>query len=366
MTFHITLFMNFSIFLLVGLLYIFMPYLTRKTESFGISVPEEIYHSPRMQKIRKDYTKQASIVVLILFVITLYFSITLTEPMNYNAFIAGLIGLLVALFVLYLRFHFFVKNLKQKEQWTSGKKQVAMVDTLFRKRNLTYSNKYFIIPLVIILISIAFTAINYDLIGDQIPMQYDFEGNPTNFREKSPASVFWPNLMQALMLGLFVFINSIIAKAKQHINPADPEKSIRQNEVFRKKWSGFIIIIGTLMILMFSYTQLTFIYTIPPLTTVWIMMIFTLIVTIGAVYLTITVGQGGSRVKIEDLNASDEIDRDLDQYWKLGQFYVNPDDPAIFIEKRFGIGWTLNLGNKKGWLFLVGLLIIIALGIYFE
>jgi hypothetical protein len=49
-----------------------------------------------------------------------------------------------------------------------------------------------------------------------------------------------------------------------------------------------------------------------------------------------------------------------DQCWKLGFFYFNPADPAIFVEKRFGIGYTCNFGNGTTWLFL-GLLVILSL-----
>lgn len=32
------------------------------------------------------------------------------------------------------------------------------------------------------------------------------------------------------------------------------------------------------------------------------------------------------------------IDRDDDQYWKLGMFYFNKNDSTLFLEKRFGVG----------------------------
>jgi uncharacterized membrane protein len=41
--------------------------------------------------------------------------------------------------------------------------------------------------------------------------------------------------------------------------------------------------------------------------------------------------------------------RTPDRCWKAGIFYVNPDDPALFVPKRFGIGYTLNLGNSWSW-----------------
>jgi uncharacterized membrane protein len=39
-------------------------------------------------------------------------------------------------------------------------------------------------------------------------------------------------------------------------------------------------------------------------------------------------------------------DRTPDACWRWGLFYVNPADPSILIEKRFGIGYTLNFGNR--------------------
>jgi uncharacterized membrane protein len=32
--------------------------------------------------------------------------------------------------------------------------------------------------------------------------------------------------------------------------------------------------------------------------------------------------------------------------------YYNPDDPALMVEKRFGIGWTLNFAHRGAWIFM--------------
>jgi uncharacterized membrane protein len=61
-------------------------------------------------------------------------------------------------------------------------------------------------------------------------------------------------------------------------------------------------------------------------------------------------GQGGSR----RVFTQDAGDHTPDACWKWGLVYVNPADPAILIEKRFGIGYTLNLGNRWSWV-VIGL-----------
>ena len=47
------------------------------------------------------------------------------------------------------------------------------------------------------------------------------------------------------------------------------------------------------------------------------------------------------------------MDVNDDQYWKAGLFYFNKNDPSIFVEKRFGVGWTINLANPIGFLILI-------------
>ena len=42
-------------------------------------------------------------------------------------------------------------------------------------------------------------------------------------------------------------------------------------------------------------------------------------------------------------------------------FYYNPDDPAIFVSKRVGIGYTMNFANKMSWLVMAGILLIALL-----
>jgi Family of unknown function (DUF5808) len=50
--------------------------------------------------------------------------------------------------------------------------------------------------------------------------------------------------------------------------------------------------------------------------------------------------------------------RPPDAAWK-GSFYSNPNDPALLVPKRFGIGYTLNFGNPWSWAVL-GLVLLMA------
>jgi len=50
-------------------------------------------------------------------------------------------------------------------------------------------------------------------------------------------------------------------------------------------------------------------------------------------------------------------DRTADHYWKAGLIYVNRDDPVLFIEKRSGLGYTLNFGRAGTWLIIAALIL---------
>jgi uncharacterized membrane protein len=86
------------------------------------------------------------------------------------------------------------------------------------------------------------------------------------------------------------------------------------------------------------------------------------------IVILIRMGQGGSR-QIGDgaptRESGPQGDRRPDSTWKLGLFYYNPDDPAVFIEKRLGIGYTINFGNRWTWVVLLVLAPLLVAAVYF-
>jgi uncharacterized membrane protein len=53
-----------------------------------------------------------------------------------------------------------------------------------------------------------------------------------------------------------------------------------------------------------------------------------------------------------------------DACWHGGQFYYNPQDPALFVEKRAGLGLTFNFGNRMSWV-VAALTLLIPTGLVF-
>jgi uncharacterized membrane protein len=89
----------------------------------------------------------------------------------------------------------------------------------------------------------------------------------------------------------------------------------------------------------------------------------TFLLVLAALVVLANLGQGGNRVPITNstrvsASAVPVGDRTLDRYWKLGVFYFNPNDSAVLIEKRFGLGYTLNFARPIAWIILLLLLML--------
>ena len=91
--------------------------------------------------------------------------------------------------------------------------------------------------------------------------------------------------------------------------------------------------------------------------TIVYVMVPLMLFNVGVAIWMFRVGQGGQRALA---STAREVHGDAtpDRAWKLGGlFYYNPKDPAVWVEKRFGFGYTLNIGNAGAWL-LIGMMLL--------
>ncbi|WP_404458203.1 DUF1648 domain-containing protein [Oceanobacillus kapialis] len=337
------------------------PYLTRKTESFGVSISEEIYHSKEMKQTRKKYALSMGFVSILATIALIGIGVRLDNENALSILLAFIsFTYLLISFFFYLYFHRQIKQRKQDEQWVTNKKQQLSINLHFRDQKLAFSNLWFIPSFLVAFITAGLSIRFYEDLPSSIPMQYDFSGNVTNWADKSYGVMLLMPIMQIFLTGLFLFINTIITKAKQQIDADNPEELAMQNRIFRRRWSAFIVITSLGLVLMFSFIQFSFFQPVDTELLVSIPLILSGAIIITTMILSITTGQGGSRVKKKSSSGSDVIDRDDDRYWKLGQFYFNKNDPAVFLEKRFGIGWTTNFARPLTWVILLGIIALAA------
>ncbi|MGP6158924.1 MAG: DUF5808 domain-containing protein [Vulcanimicrobiaceae bacterium] len=88
-----------------------------------------------------------------------------------------------------------------------------------------------------------------------------------------------------------------------------------------------------------------------------------LAVVLVGTYVLARQGQGGDHAPSAGPDAPATVaigDRTQDRNWILGVFYFNRDDPSVFIQHRFGIGYTLNMARPTSRLIVLVALLIVA------
>jgi len=340
-----------------------MPYLTRETISFGVTVSEDNYRSEPLRRMRRSYSMISAILYAVLFIlcmIQLLGSTRVQQNRVIGAYVFMVILISMAMNVIY---YFRMKKLHPSLPSTPSPSILA-VDTSFRQGKLVLSNKWFLIHVLIILAGLIAVLSRYEQIPSLIPMKFDFMGNVTRSAVKSYRSVLYPTIVQTFMTLLFIFINWSIHSSKQQIQADDPQRSLQQNIVFRRNWSLFTVLSSFALLLLFSMIQLNMLGQIDVNSLMLISLLTPIFVVLFAFLISFKTGQGGSRVgrpaagsKIAPVNN--------DSHWKLGMFYFNRQDPALFMEKRMGVGWTLNFGHPLCWVVLLGIGGFIALTLIF-
>src|SRR5699024_9518124 len=134
-----------------------------------------------------------------------------------------------------------------------------IIDTKFSQEKLNFSQRWFIIPIIIVLFTVIYTFSIYEQIPNDIPIHTSFSGEVT-YENKSIGVLLFMHMMKLFMIGIFLFVNYIIRRSKQVVAVQNPERSKRQNILFRRRWSLFIIIMSILMTLLLSFIQFTFMY----------------------------------------------------------------------------------------------------------
>lgn len=325
------------------------PSLTRKELYFGVRIPNDHLDDEELKKFKTQYNKNFALscgVYSILLIIILFFT---QNPFIYTG---GFLGLTLLSFLNFYYIRNKVLNFKKLNNWTESKNQVVVVDTSFRTskdKRIVVSPWWFIIPAIIAIVNAIVALSLYDTLPDRIPTHWNIKGMADAWEEKSIASILQLPVMQMFITGVMYFSYKMAERSKQQISSRNPELSKEQNRLFRLRWSGYTVVLNITMVILFTIINFTSlnILKISSKTMIAIMLVLIGISLAGSIFMSLWTGQGGSRIKIKDENNNKENynDREDDDHWKLGVFYFNPDDPALFIEKRFGVGWTINFGR---------------------
>ncbi|OKP99306.1 DUF1648 domain-containing protein [Paenibacillus sp. P46E] len=344
-----------TIVLMVG-----MPYLTRETISFGVTVSAVQFHSEPLRQMRESYAKISATLHTILFIVCILCLIYGDEHSKQQSWIIVTysLAMVVISLVINISYHFKMKSLLPMLP-IAQEPSIMAVDTEFQKRNIGLSSIWFIIHVLVIVVSIVTALRHYDQIPDQIPIHFNSSWDADRYAAKSYSSVFMPAIIQVFITLLFIFENWSIRRVKPQVQAADPNRSIRQDVTFRRAWSYFMITANFLLVILFSVVQLNMISLLNINFAIPIILIIITFIMLYYFAISFWAGQSESRLERSADSANVRPVHDDDK-WLLGMIYFNRKDPNLIVEKRFGVGWGLNFGHPVSWLILLGIIVLLV------
>lgn len=336
------------------------PVLMAPTLPFGVRVPPNHISAPIIARVRNDY-RAGLLVIALLMTAGIWFSISTTI----NVFISLIGSEFVTIALIGLNYYSArqrIVQIKTSENWYAGLRQVVMVDTTTHNHPIRLPLLWLVPPIVVLLVTILIAVLRYPALPAIIPIHFGLDGQPNQWSSKlvGVVSTLLPAiLVTALLLGLTYFL----PRARQQIDPANPAEDALYQRSLRQALGKILIILSTLVNLIFLCTELIITNVLPAdssnrIFSLVIMLVVLLIVAVP-VYIVYAVTKNRP-AHLAGTASSTIVARDDDQYWRAGMFYYNPEDPALVVEKRIGIGWTLNFGNSQAKIISIIFVIVIV------
>lgn len=165
----------------------------------------------------------------------------------------------------------------------------------------------------------------------------------------------------------FALMALLVARAKRSVRAGTGGRSVEAQDVFRRTTS--MLFAGTALFTCLLLTLLSMQSLRVALGEreslgvgfLWACVAMIVFALAGLIRILRVSGQGGAL--LEDGSAEAPLTGGLadNRHWFLGVIYVDRGDPSLLVESRFGIGYTLNLGNRTAVLFLASYVTLVAI-----
>ncbi|HKS28253.1 MAG TPA: DUF1648 domain-containing protein [Pyrinomonadaceae bacterium] len=330
--------------------FVWMPVLRGEEAFFGVRVSREFY-----SREGRDILRRYRFWLLMLFVeieaIGILVSLFRAElPL---ARVASLPLIVLPASILYILFYRQVKP--NADAQDEGRFASAM-----RRRHLSeYTNLYLeAAVLLLMVVPSLFLIYYYPHLPERIPVHWNWKGEPDGWARKSFGSVFALSMLLVYLQGLFLLIKHGLLTVKMTLPADGAEEYMKGKEQFLRMVMRMMDWVRALVSLMLSALLLNIVFGsvehLRHLTKVVIVVdaASTLLMIAVCVYFLVRLVTLDRKLKRSVGRVYVQRGRDAARWYAGGLFYYNPDDPALFVEKLVGFGYTFNLANRWFYVYL--------------
>jgi uncharacterized membrane protein len=218
--------------------------------------------------------------------------------------------------------------------------------------------------LAVIVLALA-TAVDvalYPTLPDPIPVHFNFAGQADAFAAKSVWSVFGILIIGAAVVALLSVISVFAARYAARTQADDTaQQATLRTQIQRTLLTSMLSELAFVLALGISAIELAQRLLPGAHWTVAVCAIGLVVLVMVVILVNVNRARGQLRpANVRDPKSPRPDAVDDDQHWKGGLLYVNRDDPALVVPRRFGLGWTFNLGHPAGIAITILLLLAIA------
>lgn len=251
-----------------------------------------------------------------------------------------------------------IRAAKTAGGWYEGLRQGIAVDTELRTDPPRFPWLWLAPALTVTVVTVVIGVISYPSMPEILAVHYSAQGVPNRLVEKSVGTAFSLVFVQigvtALLVGLAA---AIFRSSRPDLDPAHPLGSARWHREYMSLGAKALLgLVAMIDVGMLGSSLLMWTRTV----TSWTPLVVVVPILTAALVAVIVLARN-NRARDEDEEDTGLTHRDDDTFWRGGLFYINREDHALLIPRRFGLGWTLNFGNPKAAMLLAGVIALIGL-----
>jgi len=346
---------SFGLSALLLVIALALPSINSPTVPFGVRIPAGRASDPTVLRQTHIYRWRvlASGIVVAVMGAGLYgvTGATLLLPLS----VLVLVGLWYCWFFLA---NHEIRAAKAAGDWYEGLRQGIAVDTALRTDPPRFPWLWLAPPLIITVATGVIGVISYPSMPEILAVHYGANGVPNRLAAKTVGTAFSLVFVQIGVTALLVGIAAAIFRSSRpDIDPARPVGSARWHRQYMSLGAKALLGLAAMIdVGMLGSSLLMWTGTV----TSWAPLVVVLPI-LTAVVMSVVVLARNNRARDQEEQDTGLIHRDDDKYWRGGLFYINREDPALLVPRRFGLGWGLNFGNPRTAILLAGVVALIGL-----